>query len=800
MREFLRKLGYYLRRRQLDTELAEEMAHHRALSGARQFGNLTRLTEESRAVWTWVTLERIARDLRHSTRQLRRAPGFSAVAILSLTLGTGANAAIFQILNALQLRALPVERAEDLVEVEIAGGNRGFGLNSGWNSLTYPLWEQIRDHQEGLSSVFAWAPSELQVGTGDRPRAVRGAWVSGETFATLGITAVRGRLLGSTDDRPGCEANLVIGYGYWQREFGGRESVIGSRIVVGSQPFTVVGVTPQDFFGIEVGRNVDVLLPFCAFAQWDWLLLGIAGLVLLIACANLAHLTLARADAYGREMAVRMAIGASRTQVILQRLWESVLIAGAGTMTGLALAVLLSRGLVQFLSTGQNVIDLDLRVDWRVLAYTFAIGAAACLCFGLSTAVYCVRERTIATIASSGRGVTMNRRRFSFQRLLIPGQIAISLTLVVSSVLLVRTFQNLRTLDAGFRQQGVVFHDVDFRAAGLGRERVTPVRQEILTTLRALPGIESASTSTHLPLSGRGWSLSVRIPGSEAQGSSQFTWISPEYFSTMEIPILAGRDLTDVDTTAAPRVLLVNETFVRQFLAGAKPIGARVQSLAEPNYPEALYEVIGVVADTKYKSLREDVPPIAYAPDAQQPSFRPAAIITRASVPTAEVNRTVREVIARVHPGIAVTASTDLRAQTLDRLARERMLAWLSALFGGIAMTIAAIGLYGVVGYMVAGRRNEIGIRLALGATRGGVVRMIVQQVVILLVIGVAFGAAMTLELSKAAGAVLFGLEPGDPVTLAASAAMLTAIGVGASLVPAWRAARMHPVMALRQD
>jgi predicted permease len=532
-----------------------------------------------------------------------------------------------------------------------------------------------------------------------------------------------------------------------------------------------------------------------------WLLLGITGLVLMIACANLANLMLARAAARGREIAVRMALGASRVRVVTQLWWESLLIAAAGAAAGVALAIAFSRALVRFLSTQQNTIVLDLRLDWRVLAFTTGVALFACLAFGLSTAVYGTRARSVARANSGTRGVTAGRRRFSLQRMLIATQIAVSLVLVVASVLFVRSFRNLFTLDTGFRQQGIVFHYIYFGTLNPSRERIKPLQAEILNAIAAIPGVESVATSTHLPLSGQSWSHGIVIPDSGKRGGAQFTWVTPRYFSTMEIPILAGRDFTDFDNASAPHRLLVNETFVKQYFDGANPIGRTVRTRAEPNYPETLFEIIGVVKDTKYSSLRQDLRPIGYAPDLQHPSYGPyAAVITRSALPSAEISKAVREVMARVNPNILVNASIDLRAQTVDRLARERMLAWLAGFFGVLATLIAAIGLYGVVSYMIAGRRSEIGIRLALGATRPGVVWMVLRQTAILLTIGVVTGAAVSLGLARFARALLYGLEPGDPKTLVASAGALCIIAICAGFVPARRASRIDPAEALKAE
>ena len=375
-----------------------------------------------------------------------------------------------------------------------------------------------------------------------------------------------------------------------------------------------------------------------------------------------------------------------------------------------------------------------------------------------------------------------------------------SLVLVVSSLLFVRSFQNLFTLDTGFRQEGIAFHFLDFGPTGVEPARVRQLLRDALASVRLAPGVEAASTSTHLPLSGSSFWLAMRTDRGE-ESSSQFTWVSPGYFATMEIPVVSGRDFTDLDEATSPRVLLVNETFARRYFDGANPIGQVVRSLAEPNYPETEYEVVGVVADTRYLTLREELLPIAYAPDLQLPVHaRPTIIVTRSPLPAADVGTVVRAALARVQPGIASESPIDLRTRSMERMARERMLAWIAGFFGVLALGLAAIGLYGVVSCVVAGRRNEIGIRMALGATRDDVAWMILRQVAGLLAVGLALGSVATLGLSGAARSLLFELDPNDPLTLALSAALLTITGVCASLVPVRRASRIDPNVALQHE
>jgi putative ABC transport system permease protein len=904
-----------LQRRRFEEELDDEIVFHmesRAaelersglgaaealLQARREFGNIGSSKESTRRILGAAALEAILQDLRYGMRQLRGSPGFAATAILSLALGIGANTAIFQLLNAVRLRSLPVRDPQQLAEIKIAG-NPQFGLHNSWDSLTYPLWEQIRDHQESFSGVFAWSFDNVSFGQGESARVVRVAWVSGSAFPALGVGAVRGRLLDADDDRKGCTPVAALGYGFWQRQFGGEDSVIGSRVLLADPweldpvPFSVVGITDPQFLGLEVGRPFDIALPFCAkerlsradgdsslrnkglfwvgvlgrlksgvtakqaarqlearsapwfeatapsgydastMENWTgyrltaeprprgigqlresfeaplWLLLAISGLVLIIACVNLANLLLARSNARAREYSVRMALGASRGRVVWQLFWESLLIALCGGLAGTGLAVVLSRAVVQVVSMQMEGVQLNLGLDWRtgfdwnVIAFITGIAIVASVSFGLSTAFYATRAK--ATQNAGTRNATLDRRRFTFQRILIAGQIAISLVLVLASLLFVHSFRNLLSIDPGFRQQGLNYFFVEYHKAGLPKDGIKPFASSLLEQVRGVPGVESAALTTLLPLSGGSWALIIHVPGHEESPSEdaacQFVWISPQYFSTLGIPLTAGRDFKNSDSAGSARVVVVNEEFVRKyFKKDENPIGRVVRSLREPNYPETLYEIVGVVKTIKHSNLRGSHVPVAYAPDLQLPDvFAAETIAVRSSLPLASLSKSVGDTLRR-NPGVRLTTSVNLRESILNGLSRERLLAWLSGFFGVLALVLATVGLYGVVSYMVSARRNEIGIRIALGATQRAVIKMILRQTVILLAGGLMAGAAVSLALSKSVSSLLYGLAPNDPLSFGGAAFILIAIGLAASAVPAWRSARLDPTVALREE
>lgn len=830
-------------------------------------------------------VESLLQDVRFALRTLRKSWGFTLTAVLTLALGIGANTAIFQLLDAVRLRSLPIPNPGTLASVQFKNGNRGFGIASAdENSLTYPLWEQIRLHQRAFSDAFAWAESGSgSLGEGAQERRARGLWVSGDTFTTLGISPLRGRFFSAQDDRPGCGLpGAVISYALWQSEFGGRDSAIGSKLIIVGRSTEVIGVTPRSFFGLEVGRSFDYAVPFCSLdtyfprlgtlsrldffwlhvlgrlkpgvtlqrasseltamtpslieatlpsgygapalaiyrnfrlvavpggngvsalrQSYDtslWLLLAITALVLLIACANLANLMLARASTRVREMAVRLALGASRWRLVRQLLSEGLLLVVWGALLGIVLAEIFSRSLIRFLGSEREAIQLDLSLDWLVLLFTGFLAVLTCLIFGLVPAFRSSRAAPGVVLKSGSRGTTAGRERFSFQRWLVVTQIAVSLVLLVGALLFVRSFWNLVTLDPGFRERGILVAVSDFRRLGFSPERAAGFTHELLAQVRALPQVESAATSTHIPLNGSAWNWNLGVHINGLDGSSKFTWISPGYFQTMGVPLLAGRDFDERDKRTSPRVAVVNETFVRRYLYGQNPVGEVIRTTAEPGYPESEFEIVGVVKDTKYSELRDPSPPISYAP-ADQLSAPGAwtVLFIRYSSPTSAVMSAVREKLAALSPTMAIEFHI-LESDVQNGLVRERLMALLSGFFGAVAALLAMVGLYGVISYIVAMRRNEIGIRMALGASRGSVIRIIVRQTLTLLGVGVGSGLVLSMAAARGATSLLYGLQANDPLTLLSAAGFLSAVALAASYIPAYRASRVEPMNALRYE
>jgi predicted permease len=825
-------------------------------------------------------LQTVLQDLRFALRTLRKSPLFAATAILTLALGIGANTAIFQLLDAVRLRSLPVADPASLVKVQIKGFP-GFGLFENDSALSSALWEQIRAQRGAFSGFFAWNSHGYSIGEGDQERQARGIWVSGEAFPTLGIVPIRGRLFTPDDDRPGCGiSGAVISYGLWQSEFGGEDTVIGSKIVILGRSTQVIGVTPPGFFGLEVGKEFEVALPACTYTAfipgdgtvirpdvfwlqvmgrlkpgWSvqqasaqlnaassgifeatvpdgystaaldsyrnfkltaypgrngmsstgqtydsslWLLLGTTGLVLLIACANLANLMLARASTREKEMAVRLALGASGGRVRQQLLLESLVLAVIGSILGTGLASFFSRTVVKLLSTEKDPFYLATNIDWRVMLFTGVIAVSTCLLFGLAPAFRSSRTEPGAVLKSGGRGMTAGRQRFSFQQTLVVSQIAFSLVLLVGAVLFVRSFRNLMTLDPGFRESGILQVSVNFRRLDLPPPRYETFKHELLEQIRSIPLVESAATSTHVPLDGGTFSLDVRIGG--AEGASKFTWVSPGYFRTMEIPLLAGRDFSDRDTNQSHPVAIVNETFVRQFLGGGNPLGKTIRTNAEPHYPETEYEIVGIEKDTKYGGLRDEISPEAFVPAQQYPDkIYTTNVFLRFSSPPSAVISAIREKLSPLYPEMKI-GSHVFQTEIQKGLSRERLMALLSGFFGALAALLAMIGLYGVIAYIIAMRRNEIGIRMALGASRQDVIGIVLRQTLGLLALGVGIGLLLAMAATSGARSLLYGLGPSDPSSLIGAAFFLAVVALAASFWPAYRATRQDPMKALRYE
>ncbi len=832
----------------------------------------------------------LLQDLRYGLRMLGKSPGFAAVAILTLALGIGANAAIFQLIDAVRLRTLPVKDPTTLAIVHINKNHWGSGnFNGPYAEFSFPLWQQVEQRQQAFSTIAAWGSNRHNLATGGEVDMAQVLYASGDFFSTLGVPPFLGQLISSSDDQTGCAGVVNLSYSFWQRRYGGSASVIGKTLTLDGHRFAILGVTPPNFYGVSVGDRFDIAIPICAepiirgqfsaitgerpreswwlsvfgrlkpdwtlqrataqlstvmpaalhetippqydaegvkhylaykleartaangFSQMRddasdplWLLLGLSGLVLLIACANLANLMLARASSREREVAVRLALGASRARLIGQMLSESALLAVAGAVCGGFLAAALSKSLIAFISTPDNPVFLDMPTDWRVLGFAAGLAILTTALFGLAPALRSGNIPPGAVLKTGGRGMTAGRERFRLQRMLVASQVALSLVLLAGALLFARSLRNLMTRNPGFQENGILIANVDFTRLKVATPQQEPFMYDLLQRVRAIPGVAAAATSNRSPVSGSSsndWVLDDK--GGHPHGASWEDYVSAGYFETIENTMLAGRDFNTDDTANSPRVAVVNQTFVKQFLNGAKsPIGVRFRVWNNPGKPPRYYNVVGEVKDSVYNDMHQPMVPVMYFPRTQlaAPFIYPGAtFLIRSRGGMAGLLNSVKGTFTDVNPEIDIQFKL-LSTQIRESLVQDELMATLCGFFGGLAILLAAIGIYGVISYTVTQRTNEIGIRMALGAQQSSVLRLILGEVGILIGIGVIVGAGLTLAGSKAASSLLFGLKARDPITLALAVVILAAIGFASSFLPARRASRLDPMAALRYE
>jgi putative ABC transport system permease protein len=808
-------------------------------------------------------------DWRDARRSLCATPLVTALAVLSLALGIGANTALFTILNSLLLKPLPVSEPERLVLLD----------GDSWSN---PIWEEIRARQEQVADGgFAWSNERFDLSSSGETDRVDGIYASGRMFEILGISAVRGRTFTPADDARGGGregAVAVISHGFWQRRFAGADDAIGRTLSINRTPFTIIGVAPRGFFGPEVGRTADLMLPLATEAlirgkestldarQSWWLnimlrlrpgqtlaqgagqlqaiqgqvrsatmtpnpraqegylrepftlvpgasgrstlrsryeaplsaMMFVVGLVLFIACANIANLLMARATARRHELGIRLALGASRPRLARQLLAESLMLAIAGAALGLAFAQWGSRTLVAQLTTVSSSVYLDLAFDWRVLGFTMAAAAATVVLFGVAPALAITRVAPNEALKDQARGIT-GERRFGLRQALVVLQVALSLMLVVTASLFTRSLLSLTTRDAGFDRDPVLIASVEVK-------RPPEERGDLYERLReaaaGVAGVSGAAASFTTPVSSAGWNTRIVVPPDSPLGPRQrMSWInavSPGWFGTYGIHVSAGRDFDRTDRTGARRVAVVNLAFARRFLEPGDPVGQRF-SEEGPSGKGDTYEVVGVVEDAVYRSLRAPMEPTLYMPIAQWDRPAPGiniGIRSAGGTPLA-LTRSIAAALGRVDPDAALTFYS-LADQVKASLTQDRLLAGLSSFFGGLALLLASLGLYGVTSYSVNQRRTEIGIRMALGADAQSVVRMVLMRVGGLVAIGITIGTAASVWASQFVATLLYGFKPWDPLPFAAAALVLALVAGAAGWLPARRASRINPTILLR--
>jgi predicted permease len=870
-----------------DARLAEEIATHidalaadyqrRGLTpdaarfaARRDFGNVTATQENHRAHRTLPFLETLAQDLRYAFRQMRAKPGFTAAAVFTLALGIGANTAIFRVLDAVVLSSLPVKNPEELVLLVAKQNGKPV-------PVSYPLFREMSARQHELAGMFAAnnvdpgvdpAVDPAAASDGSAPRATL---VTGRYFELLGARAQIGRTIVDSDDQPGTPPVAVIGYGYWQRVFGGKAAVLGRAIRINGASAIIVGVAERGFFGERVGSAPDVWLPMNAQplvwpGHTNWLtspanarlqpmgrvrpglspgvsrarseaaltalysqlhelsvhglgptvytielapgsqgfgdlqkqfsaplavLMGIAGIVLLLACCNLANLLLANASARTHEMGIRLAVGAGRSRLLRQLLTESAALAVIGGAVGFVLAQQGSRALVDFASAGRGW-RLSLDPDWRILAFTAAVSLLAAAIFGLVPAFTAVRLDPNAALKTNRRNGGL-RSANGAARAFIVAQVAASLVLVAGAALLVRSFRNLETQDFGYRQQGLLL--LEFRLDSNLFQFRDPARiQQVHQRLNAIPGVMSAALSGRALSSWLLTQVKISLSGQATPAvDALLSQVSPHYFETMKIPLLAGREFSEPDRKQTAPVAVLSEAAARQLFGSANPVGRSISV-----GPNDSHMVVGIVHDIRL-GPREPFVPVVYEPMAQNGVPLLTAVLRTAGDPAAFASA-ARQAVRESAPTLKLQSVSPVTELLGASIRQERTVAVLSAAFGLLALVLASVGLYGVIAYAVQRRTQEIGIRIALGASRIQVTGLLLSDIAHLLAIGLIVGLAGTLALGNWVRSLLFGITPHDPAMLAAAAAILTAVAFAAGYLPARRASRLHPIEALRQE
>jgi predicted permease len=851
-----------------------------------EFGAFERRKEECRESVGVHLIETLVQDLRFGLRVLRKSPGFTAVAVLTLALGIGANTAIFSLIDTVMLRLLPVQKPQEMVEILRFNPARGGQPTSGF---TNALWEQLRDNQDIFSGVFSWSSERFDLAQGGAVHYVSGVFTSGSYFSTLGVRPAAGRLFTPADDQRGCPALAVLSYGFWQEHFGGAPTAVGSTLSLNKHPFQVIGVSSAGFYGIEVGNKFDVAVPVCSAAvfdakeqrldvrDWWWLritgrlkpgiaqdqvnarlkvlspgvwgsavpsdwlpesqqdfrrrlllaipaatgiselrtqfgdplaiLMGVVGLVLLIASANLASLMLARAASRHKEIAVRKALGASRGRLVRQLLTECLLVSCAGALLGILFARWGAVLLVRYISTSQNNVFLDLSPDARVLGFTAALAMLTAVLFGVLPALRSTRVSLTAAMKSGLAEQTGPRARFrpGGGKWIVGSQIGFSLVLLVVAGLFLHSLVKLVTSDLGFDRSNILLVEANVFVANIPPAERTAVYDEIEDRLGSLPGVVSVGRSFRIPISPGEWSQTIEVdtpnPPKGDDAEVYFNFVSPGYFPTLRTPLLAGRNFQAIDTQASIPVAIVNETFAHKFFPDVKAVGRYFRKLnGSTDKPPTTIQIVGLVRDAKYESARETTLPQAFFPASQIPHGDNSEFFELRTVSGASaLAPLVQSAIAQVNKGITLDFNS-LAEQIDDSLVQERLLATLSAFFGALALLLAMIGLYGAISYGVGQRRSEFGLRIALGARPITIVRLVMRDVAAMLLGGVVAGVAISLSAVRLVHKLLFGLTSYDPVAILGAILVLSAVALVAGYLPARRAMRVDPMVALRYE
>jgi macrolide transport system ATP-binding/permease protein len=911
MSSFLRKLGWWVRRARKEAELQEELQFHleeetgdreaRGLTSEeaqraarRDLGNIVLLQEDTRAAWTWIWMEQLAQDIRYALRTMAASKTFSVLAILSLAMGIGANTAIFSFMDSILLRSLPVPDPQSLVILswrtprpEMHGSNRhdeSYTDPSGGyigGIFSYQAFELLRKGDSVFSSVFGYqGAGKLNLSFRDRAELAQTEYVSGDYFSGLGIPPAAGRLIAPDDDRAGALPVAAISYALSQRRFGGPENAAGQSILINNLPFTVVGVTPPEFFGVDPDSLPDIYVPLHAnvvlnardysaatyldpnydwvvpmarlrpgvsaiqaqsalaapFFEWArsanpkrraedtrtlvvregaggldslrrqyskplYILLALVGLILAIACSNIANLLLARAAARKREIALRLSLGAGRLRIIRQLLTESVLLALLGGALGVAFAAWGIRFLTLLLANGRENFTLRAELNWHVLAAMAAVSLLTGVLFGLAPALQATRTDVMPALKESRTGEARGHGlgRLSLSRILMVSQIAISLLILVAAGLFVRTLSNLASIQLGFNKENLLTFELNARQAGHSDPEILSFYSRLRTEFNAIPGVRAASLSNN-SLIGMGTSgTTVSVAGGEPK-STRILTIGSSFFGTLQIPLLMGREIDERDGPGAPMVAVVNEEFARRGFGDRNPLGQRLT--LQNVCVKCDFEIVGVSANALYGNLKGKMPPTVYLSFAQRgwgPVRGMVYELRTAGNPLNYVSA-VRDLVQRADPRVPLSGVKSQGARIDETINQEITFARLCTAFGILALAIACVGLYGTMSYNVARRTAEIGIRMALGAERRRVVWMVLREVVLLASIGLAISVPMAQAASTLVKSFLFEMEPNDPLAMTGSVLTLVTAALLAGYLPARNASRIDPMIALRHE
>ena len=832
----------------------------------------------------------LGQDLRFALRTFKKSPVFVGVAVLSLALGIGANTAIFTLVDQLLLRLLPVKDPQQLVM--LWGRGPHYGSNNGRYKLSYPMYEDFRDHNQVFSGMFCRWDTSLSVSDGGKTERVDGELVSGTYFQVLGVGAALGRVLIPDDDKvPGGHPIAVISYRYWQDRFGGSHDVIGKKLLVNGYPFTVVGVSRAGFDGTDPGSSPQIRIPIMMEAQISpqfaefyslksrrgrWVnvygrlkpgltmvqakaslqpyfhqilemevqqkefaqaaaetkqrfltmfiellpgskgdsglrrqfaspllvLTALVGLVLLIACANVANLQVARATARQKEVAVRLALGASRSRIISQLLVESLALALAGGAVGLMVAVWMDRALLRFLPAGDSPLTLSTTPDWRILLFNVGLTLLTGVIFGLAPALQATRPNMAGTLKDQV-GSIAGGTSVGLRKILVAAQVSLSLLLLIGAGLFIRSLSNLKDLDPGFRTGNLIGFAIDPPMNGYKPERSLDFYRRLRESLDVLPGVQSASLAVMPVLAGWEWDSSMAVEGYQHKPSEapdpHMQFVSPDYFKTMDVPILLGRDFRMTDCRGAPKVCIVNEKFARRFFKEGLAVGKHIGMGGDPGTKLDI-EIVGVVRDTKYESMRDEVPQEVYRPYHQMEFVIGMFAYVRTARRPEQAFANIRRVVNGLDPDLPIFQMKTIETQMEESLITERLVATLSSGFGVLATLLAAIGLYGVMAYIVAQRTREIGVRIALGASGRDVIFLVMRDVILLTGIGIVVGLPAAALLTRLVTSQLYGIQPNDVRTIVAATMGIALVALLAGYLPAQRAMRVDPVRALRWE